>query len=337
LLKSPMLLPRSQLRTARPVHKRASYLVQIDPTFKAYLSKAISERPIPLDQVDVLERRKAVALNRANLIAATPPSITVREATFAHRGNSVSGLVFRNTQWSGQRPVILYFHGGGWMYGSPEQSAELAYLYALETGATVISPRYRLTPEHPFPAAFDDCYLALLWAEAHQTELGGPGAKIIVAGESAGGNLAAAVSLKARDSGGPTISLQLLNYPALGLDFESDSYVRNANAPILSRSEMRFFWKNYLGDGLVNQQPLSVPLLAKSLAGLPPAHVIVAEHDPLLDDGIRYVKRLIDSGVSAELYAAAGLTHGFFRALSESTYVARIAQRLVRAIKNTLI
>lgn len=311
--------------------------MQIEPTFKAYLAKAISERPIPLDKVDVQERRKAVAQNRASLITKAPPSVSVLEETFSHGGHSVSGLVFRNTQWSGARPVILYFHGGGWMYGSPEQSAELAYLYALETGATVVSPRYRLTPEHPFPAAFDDCYSTLLWADAKLNDLGGPAAKIIVAGESAGGNLAAAVSLKARDASGPAISLQLLNYPALSLNFESDSYIRNANAPILSSNEMRFFWKNYLGDGLANQQPYSVPLLAKSLTALPPAHVLIAEHDPLSDDGISYVKRLIDSGVSAELYAAAGLTHGFFRALSESAYVGGLAKRLVRAIKNTLI
>lgn len=310
--------------------------MHIEPTFKAYLSRAISERPIPLDRVDVQERRKAVAQNRAGLITKAPPSVSVLEETFSYSGHSVSGLVFRNTKWSGARPVILYFHGGGWMYGSPEQSAELAYLYALETGATVVSPRYRLTPEHPFPAAFDDCYSTFLWANTNLNDLGGPNAKIIVAGESAGGNLAAAVSLKARDNRGPQISLQLLNYPALSLNFKSDSYVRNANAPILSSNEMRFFWKNYLGDGLTDQQPYSVPMLAESLVGLPPAHVTIAEHDPLLDDGISYVKRLIDAGVSAELYAAAGLTHGFFRALSESAYVGRIAQRLVRAIQNTL-
>jgi acetyl esterase len=308
--------------------------VQIEPSFEGYLAKAIQERPIPLDKVDVTRRRKAVAENRVNLMANTPAEVSVEKAEFSHGGHTVTGLVFRNTRWSGNRPVILYFHGGGWMYGSPEQSAQLAFLYALNTGATVVSPRYRLTPEHPFPAAFEDCYAALAWAGEHLNELGRSSAGVIVAGESAGGNLAAAVAIKARDEAGPKISLQLLNYPALGLDFETDSYLRNAEAPILSRDEMRFFWRKYLGEGLANRHIYSVPLLARSLAGLPPAHVIVAEHDPLLDDGIRYVRRLIDAGVSAELYAAAGLTHGFFRALSESAYVAQIAQRLIRAIQH---
>lgn len=308
--------------------------MRIEPSFEGYLAKAIQERPIPLDKVDVTRRRKAVAENRANLMANTPADVSVEKADFSHGGHTVAGLVFRNTQWSGERPVILYFHGGGWMYGSPEQSAQLAFLYALNTGATVVSPRYRLTPEHPFPAAFEDCYTTLAWAAEHLAELGRSSAGVIVAGESAGGNLAAAAAIKARDEAGPKISLQLLNYPALGLDFETDSYLRNAEAPILSRDEMRFFWRKYLGEGLANRHIYSVPLLAQTLAGLPPAHVIVAEHDPLLDDGIRYVRRLIDAGVSAELYAAAGLTHGFFRALPESTYVAQIAQRLIRAIQH---
>lgn len=308
--------------------------MRIEPSFEGYLAKAIQERPIPLDKVDVTRRRKAVAENRANLMANAPADVSVEKAEFSHGGHTVAGLVFRNTRWSGERPVILYFHGGGWMYGSPEQSAQLAFLYALNTGATVVSPRYRLTPEHPFPAAFEDCYAALAWAGEHLAELGRSRAGVIVAGESAGGNLAAAAAIKARDEAGPKISLQLLNYPALGLDFETDSYLRNAEAPILSRDEMRFFWRKYLGEGLANRHVYSVPLLARSLAGLPPAHVIVAEHDPLLDDGIRYVRRLIDAGVSAELYAAAGLTHGFFRALSESAYVAQIAQRLIRAIQH---
>lgn len=306
--------------------------MHIEPTFRSYLDRAIAERPIPLDQVNVKERRAQVAQSRSDVLLQKPANVTVAAQDFSFGGHAVSGLIFKRDDWQRRRPIILYMHGGGWMYGSPEQSAELAFLYAEHTGAVVISPRYRLTPEHPFPAAFQDCYAALHWANQHADQLGASSKHIILAGESAGGNLAAALSLKARDEGGPHIALQLLNYPALGLQFDSESYVKNADAPILSRNEMTYFWRNYLGERLEHQEPYSVPLLAATFDRLAPAHIVVAEHDPLRDDGIMYAQRLISAGVSVELKAVAGLTHGFFRAMSESSYVQRLAHELVHAI-----
>ncbi len=219
------------------------------------------------------------------------------------------------------------------MYGSPEQSEGTCARLCRETGAAVVALRYRLAPEDPFPAGFEDCDAALLWVAAAGRGSGLDGSRIAVTGESSGGNLAAALAIRARDRGGPAIHLQVLNYPALGTDFETRSYRENAAAPILSGAEMRYFWRAYLGGDMGLRDPRAVPLVAADLSDLPPAHITTAEYDPLRDDGIRYAERLRDAGVPVVLRNAPRLTHGFMRAWSVSEDVQALAGAMVGAFR----
>ncbi|MCX7306569.1 MAG: alpha/beta hydrolase [Afipia sp.] len=270
---------------------------------------------------------------RAQIAKSSPPDVRVEWLTIKNGTHPLRIRIFRPKR-SGTVPGILYCHGGGWMYGSPEQSEELAYLYVKEVGAVVVSPEYRLSPEYPFPYGFDDCYAALTWMGAHGDSIGIDPMKIAVAGESSGGNLAAACALAARDRAGPKIVQQFLNYPALGINFETSSYRENADAPILSRPEMEYFWRAYLSGDLGCQDPFAVPLAAENLAGLPPAHIVVAEYDPLRDDGIAYADRLREAGSVATLRHAKRLPHGFFRGMSVSLDVQAMAEALCEALRS---
>jgi acetyl esterase len=310
--------------------------MNIDPTYLPYLEKAIADRSEALDLVDVATRREKVAKARAENPPIVPDGVTVESITISSDGLPLRLLVFRPTAAVGLLPVILYCHGGGWMYGSPEQSSELAYLYVKEVGAIVVSPEYRLSPEHPFPAGFNDCYAALTWLAEQGSANGIDTSRIAVAGESSGGNLAAACAIAARDRRGPQILLQLLNYPAMGLNFQTLSYVENSDAPILSGREMRYFWKNYLAGMDVSPDACAVPLAAVELGGLPAAHIITAEYDPLRDDGRDYAARLQRAGTGVVVRNAERLTHGFFRALSSSEDVKKMANFACEALRLAL-
>jgi acetyl esterase/lipase len=170
---------------------------------------------------------------------------------------------------------------------------------------------YRLGPEHRFPAPLDDCYLATQWAAEHAAELGGDADRLVVIGDSAGGNLAAAVSLMARDKGGPAIAQQILLYPATDHNFDTASYRENADGYMLTRESCRWFWSNYIRDEADAASPYVSMLRAPDLSGLPSALVVTAEFDPLRDEGEAYAKRLRAAGVQAKVSCYDGMIHGF--------------------------
>ncbi|MCL2582097.1 MAG: alpha/beta hydrolase [Streptosporangiales bacterium] len=229
-------------------------------------------------------------------------------------GNEIPVRIYRSGRAvSGDRPLIMYFHGGGFVFGTLRMGDWLCSSAAAATGAVVVSVDYRLAPAHRFPAAVDDCYAALTWAAGHAAELGA-GGPVAVMGESAGGNLSAVVSLLARDNGGPAIAHQALLYPATDMSEaakESRSRKVNANAPILSVEDMTAFRRLYLGHDGETSDPKASPLLAPSHEGLPPALIQVAEHDPLKDDGVRYAEALRAAGVPVRLTEYVGQPHGF--------------------------
>jgi acetyl esterase len=208
-------------------------------------------------------------------------------------------------------PVVLWFHGGGWVVGTIESHDPLCRALANRTPCVVVSVDYRLAPEAPFPAGLDDAWAATQWVAEETLELGADPSRIVVAGDSAGGNLAAAVALRARDAGLP-LALQALVYPVIDFDFESESYLRLAEGLNLTRAKMQWYWELYLGgaDGL---QPEASPLRAPDLAGVAPALVQVAEHDPLLSEGEAYAARLEEAGVPVTLTRYDGVIHGFIR------------------------
>ena len=210
----------------------------------------------------------------------------------------------------GPLPLVVYFHGGGWVIGSIESHHGTCQTLTPRVGAVVVSVDYRLAPEHPYPAPLEDAYTATLWASTHAAELGADASRLAVVGDSAGGNLAAAVALLARDRGRPPIRAQVLVYPVTDRDLDRASMVDNATGYFLERDDMRWFWDHYMGDA--EPDGYAAPLRAADLSGLPPAIVVTAEFDPLRDEGEAYARRLEDAGVPTTLWRYDGMFHGFF-------------------------
>jgi acetyl esterase len=237
--------------------------------------------------------------------------VLVRDEQIALPGRTLALRLFEPPARVRPSRAILYLHGGGWVLGDIGMTNWICSGLAVRTGMLVASLDYRLAPSNRFPAALEDCYDALCWLHERSDVLGIDRAKIGVAGESAGGNLAAATCLMSRERGGPLVDFQTLIYPALDLDWGSPSIAENAAAPILTPAAMRKFLACYLGTPETARNPLASPLLADSLAGLPPALILVAEHDPIRDDGWRYAARLRAAGVHVRITEYAGAAHGF--------------------------
>lgn len=212
------------------------------------------------------------------------------------------------------RGMLIYYHGGGWVIGALEEFDHLGRKLANRTGCAVALVDYRLAPEHRYPTAADDAYLALEWMDAHLKEHGMP-LPIIVAGDSAGGNLAAVVAQRARDRNGPAIALQALVYPVTDANFDNASYTAPENQLMLTREGMIWFWDHYAPEQGRRAEPAASPLQADDLTGLPPAVVLTAEHDVLRDEGEAYAERLRAAGVPVELTRYPGQMHGFFTLL----------------------
>jgi len=206
--------------------------------------------------------------------------------------------------------VVVYFHGGGFVMGSIGIMDNVARALADASGAVVISVEYRLAPEHPYPAGLDDCEAATRWAIANAGRFGVSPRLVAVAGESAGGNLAAAVSLRARDAGDLLLAGQVLIYPAVA-GTEVFPSRREFDGLVISLAAGEKFWQAYSGGRDLDSDPYAVPLSAKSLAGLPPALVILGGCDMLRDEGRAYARRLRDEGVDMEAVCYAGQPHGF--------------------------
>jgi acetyl esterase len=207
-------------------------------------------------------------------------------------------------------PVLLYFHGGGWVQGNVVMYDPLCTHLAQQVRAVVVSVDYRLAPEYKAPTAAHDCIDATRWVAGHAEVLCADTSRLAVAGDSAGGNLAAAVALAARDAGEPRISHQALIYPGLDLTLSSPSIHEHAHAPVLTRANIVAFRRHYLPDGANPRDPMLSPLFG-DLAGLPPALVQTADLDPLRDDGLRYAEALRAAGVEARVTNYVGLPHGF--------------------------
>ncbi|NEA34118.1 alpha/beta hydrolase [Streptomyces sp. SID13031] len=224
-----------------------------------------------------------------------------------------SGLVLRiyRPAGDGPLPTLVYFFGGGWTLGSIETGDGVCRRLANLVPCQVIAVGYRLAPENPFPAAVHDCHRATQWIAAHAVELGVDVARLAVGGDSAGGNLAAATTLLARESG-PSLAAQLLIYPNTLYGSDTASMRAGDDPFLFNRTSVNWYWKHYLPNDADGTNPLASPLLAASHAGLPPALVITAEFDPLRDEGEYYAEKLYAAGVPTELTRYDGMVHGFY-------------------------
>ncbi len=209
--------------------------------------------------------------------------------------------------------VFVTFHGGGWVLGDLDTHDPFCRAVTNAADCLVISVDYRRAPEHPFPAAVKDCYAAVEWAADYAPHLGGDPERLAVGGDSAGGNLTAAITLLARDRGGPDLCHQSLIYPAVNsrVGPEFDSYEENGSGYFLERESMEWYDERYIQDDLDARNEYAAPLLARDLSGLPPATVITAGFDPLRDEGIAYADRLEDAGVAVSHEHFEGMIHGF--------------------------
>jgi acetyl esterase len=236
----------------------------------------------------------------------------------------------------GPKPVIVYFHGGGWVIGELDTVDNPLRRIANRTGAVVVSVDYRLAPEHVYPAAFDDSYAATAWVAEHAAELGGDPERIAVSGDSAGGNLAAAVAIAARDRQGPRLAAQLLIYPVTDFDFTTESYGQNGEGYLLTKGSMQWFWAHYLGAQDLGKDPYACPARADDLAGLPPAFVATAEFDPLRDEGEAYAAKLRIAGVDVTAKRYDGMLHGFAWTLGATPSGAALIDDLAAAFSHVL-
>jgi acetyl esterase len=211
---------------------------------------------------------------------------------------------------AGPPPVLVFFHGGGWVVGGLDSHDGIARALCRRGEVAVVAVDYRLAPEHPYPAPLEDCLSAVRWVAGAAGELGLDAGRLAVGGDSAGGNLAAAVALAARD-GGPRLAAQLLVYPAVDVRADAASYEENGTGYFLSAQDMRWYWQQYAGANPDASDPLLSPLAAPSFAGLPPAVVATADYDPLRDEGDELARRLQEDGVAVWHRCYPGLTHGF--------------------------
>jgi acetyl esterase len=282
--------------------------VSVHPQAQQILDgKAASGAP-PLWELSPDEGRAMVEANNAT-IPAGPDMESVRDIVIpSQAGGMPARLYSPSASASG---LVVYFHGGGWVVGTLDGWDASVRNLAAASGCDVVSVDYRLAPEHVFPAAADDAYDALVWAASAD----GPaaGRPVVVAGDSAGGNLAAVSALRARDIGGPPIALQVLVYPVVDCDLDRRSYHEcDRGELILNRRDMVWFWDHYAPDPAARVNPYASPLRASSLSGLPPAYVVTAEHDPLRDEGFAYADRLRAARVPVEHRHYGSQIHAFF-------------------------
>jgi len=259
-----------------------------------------------------LEQGRAQISSEAWVFGDQTPVATVRDLTIPGPAGDIGARLYR--QAPAPSALLVYFHGGGWVLGDLEVSDAACRFLAVNAGLAVLSVDYRLAPEHPFPAAVDDAVAAFRYAVENAAELGADPAAIGVAGESAGGNLAAVVSQVTTLEPGPTPAFQLLFFPVTDLSTKHRSYSLFSEGFFLTEAQMDWYKARYLTDPEEALDPRVSPLLAPDLAGLPPAYVAVAGFDPLRDEGEAYAARLKQAGVPATVRRHSGLIHGIINA-----------------------
>jgi acetyl esterase len=286
--------------------------MMLDPKVRELLDLAADAPPIGTVPVEVMRAEAPAQMaTYFQMGLVSTPVAAVRERAVPGPAGDIRVRVY-TPEGRGPFPVLVFFHGGGWVLGSLDTHDPFCRAFCTGAECVVVSVGYRLAPEHPFPAASDDALAATRWVTAHAAELGGDPARIVVAGDSAGGNLSTVTTLRIRDEGGPALRGQLLIYPAVGYHTPpTPSYIENAEGYGLTRESALWFYEQYLPGGSQAAHPHAAPLLAPDLRGLPPALVITAEYDVLRDEGELYVERLRAAGVRARLSRYDGVNHRF--------------------------
>ncbi len=263
--------------------------------------------------------------------ATRPPRLMVEDI-------DVDGIHVRVFRPPGEapKPAVIYFHGGGWVLGSCETHDDMCAEMADGADVVVVLVDYRLAPEHIHPAQLEDSLKVLLWMRSTGRAFGIDPDRILGAGDSAGGQMTVGLCLALRDYNAPQLVGQVLIYPVLGVDMNTGSYIRNANAPCLTKSDMLYYLESFLGPkGNPNwRDPKAIPNLADNLEGLPPAFITVAAHDPLYDDGVIFYQKLEAAGIPASLRKEPTLAHSYMRARNVSEPAMKSFKAIVEALRS---
>jgi acetyl esterase/lipase len=268
--------------------------------------KAMGARPT--SEFDAVEARKVSVANSKPFKRAPDPVKKKQDSKIKGPRGPIPIRVY-TPKGRGPFPIVVYFHGGGWVVGSIDSLDEATSKLANSAKAVVVSVDYRLAPEHKFPAAPEDCYAVALWASSHAEEIDGDPGRLVVAGDSAGGNLAAAVCLMAREKGGPKIALQLLVYPLVDFTRDMGKFSNEEYGP--TPADCLWYKKNYFQSVSDTAHPLASPLLAE-LGSLPPAAIVTAQYDTFTEQANEYARKLSDAGVNVSRKEFRGVTHGFW-------------------------
>ncbi|CAM3549262.1 Carboxylesterase NlhH [Bordetella sputigena] len=310
-----------------------------DPGIQQYVDrtrKALAEMG-DLGSLTLAQRRARADRQAALMNEPYPASLAVNDTYIVLPGREILVRVYRPRS-DAPLPAIVYLHGGSFVAGSPQGHDFITASLAFNTGALVLSVHYRRAPENPYPAPTDDACEALTWAAREAAMLGIDADRIAIAGDSAGGNLAAACALLARDRGGPRLRMQALIYPTLDADLDTPSYLHNTQDAFLTREAMAYALESFLPPtvGAMRDDGYALPMRAASHAGLPPAYLLLADHDPLLDDGRRYADKLRAAGTDVEMRIGVGMIHGCLRARRLSAAVDMEFHRMCEALRKAL-
>lgn len=284
-----------------------------------------------IEDMSVQENRDGLGAFYSGVVGDVQEVAKVEDVTIPVDEGEIT-LRLYTPEGKGPFPVLVYYHGGGWALGDLEVIDPILRSVTNATNSLVVSVDYRLSPEYKFPIPVEDCYTATKWVEDNIASYNGDPRFIAVAGDSAGGNLAAVVPLMAKERGGPNIGLQILLYPVTDFSFDTQSYIDNGKDHYLETTAMYWFAEQYLNDENEKSNPFAAPLQAKDLSGLPQALVITAEYDVLRDEGEAYAKRLAAAGVQVEHTRYDGQIHGFFW----MPVITSDANRALEQIKNAL-
>jgi acetyl esterase len=313
-------------------------MMTLDPKARRFLEQQAAQAAAAGPQPKLAEMPSESVRRMLNGILLTldnPPEAVARvdELKIPGPGGSIPARMY-TPEGKGLFPVLVYFHGGGWVVGTLETHDTCCRALAVRAGCVVVSVDYRLAPEHKFPAAAEDAYAATCWVAGKGESLGLDPARIAVGGDSAGGNLATVVCLMARDRSGPRLCHQLLVYPVTNYSFDTPSYRENADGYYLTHEKMVFFWNQYLPDEASGRDPYASPLQAADLGALPPALIITTGYDPLRDEGEDYANRLRSAGGAVTLSCYESMIHGFFimGAVVDQTRAAR--EEAARALRS---
>lgn len=309
------------------------YSMLEEPGIRRFMAESDSLFPPAAVTFTMAEQRAFYDRLCAHFRKPRPPGVTAEDRDVKGPGGPIPIRIYRPSPEPGL-PVVLYLHGGGKVVGGLDSHDDICAELADQAGLIVIAVDYRLAPEHRFPAAFEDCWAVL--AALAEGDLGVGADRIVVAGDSAGGNLAAGLALRARDLGRPRLSGQILIYPGLGGDMSRGSYVEQANAPGLGTADVRYYKSIYVGppDDPNHASKFAFPLNETNYSGLPPAFLVAAHFDPLRDDCIDYAARLTSAGVAAHVRHEPLLVHAFLRARHMSPAAAASFAAITKAARS---